>query len=156
MLQDTFNDVRQSFNNQWPWYVVATGVLVILVWVIAISRLRKSKRHDEIQDDQGGWMPTGRIDFLNPQSMGNFILQAEDTRIIDGVGGVEHREIRWRKATLDEAKTVVVAYHVQRNLTMTAHLTVNSPLRRASNLTNNEPQKTKSELDDVPDGKSEA
>ena len=50
------------------------------------------------------------------------------------MGGVEHREIRWRKATLDEAKTVLVSYHAQRNLTMTANFVVSSPttLRRNS------------------------
>ena len=50
------------------------------------------------------------------------------------MGGVEHREIRWRKATLDEAKTVLVSYHAQRNLTMTANFIVSSPtlLRRNS------------------------
>lgn len=50
------------------------------------------------------------------------------------MGGVEHREIRWRKATLDEAKTVLVSYHAQRNLTMTANFIVSSPtmMRRNS------------------------
>ena len=42
------------------------------------------------------------------------------------MGGVEHREIRWRKATLDEAKAVVVAYHAQRNLAMTANFIVSN------------------------------
>jgi hypothetical protein len=50
------------------------------------------------------------------------------------MGGVEHREIRWRRATLDEAKTVLVSYHAQRNLTMTANFIVSSPtaMRRNS------------------------
>jgi len=66
----------------------------------------------------------GAIDFSNPQSPGGFILQAEDTRIVDSIGGVERREIRWRKATLDEAKAVVVAYYARRNLTMAANFVV--------------------------------
>jgi hypothetical protein len=33
--------------------------------------------------------------------------------------------MRWRRATLDEAKTVLVAYHTQRSLTLTANLVVN-------------------------------
>ena len=56
-----------------------------------------------------------------------FTLQAEETRIVESLGGIEHREIRWRKATLDEAKTVLVSYHAQRNLTMTANLVVSAP-----------------------------
>jgi hypothetical protein len=38
------------------------------------------------------------------------------------MGGVEHCEIRWRRATLDEAKTILA----QRNLTMTANFVVSS------------------------------
>jgi hypothetical protein len=40
---------------------------------------------------------------------------------------VEHREIRWRKATLDEAKMVLVSYHAQRNLLMSANFIVSAP-----------------------------
>ena len=42
------------------------------------------------------------------------------------MGGMEHREIRWRRATLNEAKKVVVAYHAQLNLATTAAFDVNS------------------------------
>jgi len=77
----------------------------------------------------------GELTFLNAQSTDNFILQAEDTRIVDSMGGVEHREIRWRKATLDEAKAGVVAYHAQRNLAMTANFIVSD----------NDPRKFRSE-----------
>ena len=34
--------------------------------------------------------------------------------------GVEHREIRWRKGTLPEAKMVRQSYHAQQNLPMSA------------------------------------
>jgi hypothetical protein len=61
------------------------------------------------------------------QTGGEFVLQVEETRIINSPGGVEHREIRWRKATLDEAKMVLVSYHAQRNLTMTANFIVSAP-----------------------------
>ena len=76
------------------------------------------------------------MDFIDPQSTGNFSLQAEDTQIVDSVGGVEHREIRWRKATLDEARTVVVAFHAQRNLATTANFIVSAPIRRGSGIDN--------------------
>jgi hypothetical protein len=150
MLRDTFNNL---FANQWFW-LGAAGVLAVLVWVIAASKFYKSKTSEVIQDQQDGWIPTGRIDFSNPQSMGDFILQAEDTRIIESLGGVEHREIRWRKATLDEAKAVVVAYHAQRNLTMAANFIVNSPIRRKSN-SDNEHQNLQLGKDEDPDGKSQ-
>ena len=133
MLWETFNNLRDTITDQWIWFSVA-GVFAILVVVVAVHNFYKSKPSDVIQGQQEGWSPTGRVDFTDPQSIGNFILQAEDTRIVDSIGGVEHREIRWRKATIDEAKTVVVAYHTQRNLTMTANLIVNSPIRRKSDL----------------------
>ncbi len=115
----------EIISNQLLWFGAA-AVLVLLAGVFVAFRLHKSKPHDAAPKQQNGWTPTGRIDFLNPQS-DNFILQAEDTRIVGSMGGVEHREIRWRKATLDEAKTVVVAYHSQRNLAMTASFIVSSP-----------------------------
>ena|SRR5271154_4737391 len=151
MLWDTFDNLWGTITSQWLWLCTAV-VLVVLVWLIAASMFRKSKPPEAIQDQQDGWTPTGRIDFSNPQSMDNFILQAEDTRIIESIGGVEHREIRWRKATIDEAKTVVVAYHTQRNLTMTANLIVNSPIRRKSDL-DNEHQIAEREKDEAPQRK---
>src|ERR1700729_344165 len=90
---------------------------------------RKPKPHNKIKSNaaaRNGWTATGRIDFVDPQAKGDFVLQVEETRIVDTMGGVEHREIRWRKATLNEAKTVLVSYHAQRNLTMTAHFIVSS------------------------------
>jgi len=117
-------------SDQWVW-IGAAAVLVIFVAALAIHSL-KPKPHDEAKAKSNaaaqsdGWAPTGRIDFVDPQSTSDFILQVEETRIVDTMGGVEHREIRWRRATLDEAKTVLVSYHAQRNLTMTAHFIVSS------------------------------
>jgi hypothetical protein len=120
-----------TIADQWLW-LSAAAVILAFVGAFAIYSSNKPKPHDAknpydaIQDRQEGWTPTGRIDFSNSQSPGDFILQAEDTRIVDSIGGVEHREIRWRKATLDEAKAVVVAYYAQRNLAMAANFVVRS------------------------------
>ena len=153
MLWETFNNLRDTITDQWIWFSVA-GVFAILVVVVAVRNFYKSKPSDVIQGQQEGWTPTGRVDFTDPQSIGNFILQAEDTRIVDSIGGVERREIRWRKATLDEAKTVVVAYHAQRNLAMTANYIVSSSLRRQSGL-DNEQQKTQLGKDEIPKEKTQ-
>jgi hypothetical protein len=125
-----------TISDQWLW-ICAVGAFVIFVGAFAALRLNKPKSHNKTQSNvatQNGWTATGRIDFIDPQSKGDFILQVEETRIVDTMGGVEHREIRWRKATLDEAKTVLVSHHVQRNLTMTANFIVSSPtvMRRNS------------------------
>ena len=79
--------------------------------------------------DNKGWVLTGRIDFVDPHSSGELVLQVEETQTVNSPGGVEHREIRWRRATLDEAKMVLVSYHAQRNLLMSANFIVSAPPR---------------------------
>ena len=116
-----------AITNQWLWYIVA-GVFAVLVGVFALHySFNKSKPHPAVRDqqEQDRWTPTGRIDFVDDGS-NNFILQAEETRTVDSISGVEHRQIRWRKATLDEARAVVVAYHARLDLTMTGNFSVRS------------------------------
>ena len=148
MLWDTIDNLRAAITDQWLW--IGAAAVVVLIGLLAAYKFYKTKPHEPIQHKQDGWTPTGqhkqdgwtptgRVDFIDPQSNGNYILQAEDTQIVDSIGGVEHREIRWRKATLDEARTVVVAFHAQRNLAMTANFIVSSPIRRRSG-TDNEQQ----------------
>jgi hypothetical protein len=155
MVWDTINNLRATITDQWLWFSAAV-LLVVLVGVLAALKFYKSKPYEPVQHKQDGWTPTGRVDFTDPESTGNFILHAEDTRIVDGIGGVDHREIRWRKATLDEAKTVVVAYHSQRNLAMTANFIVSSSIRPSSGMDSdrdNEHQKAQLRKDEAPDGK---
>ena len=72
---------------------------------------------------------TGRIEFVDPHSNGDLLLQVEETQIVNSPGGVEHREIRRRRATLGEGKIVLVSYHSQRNLLMSANFIVSAPPR---------------------------
>jgi hypothetical protein len=147
-----------TITDQWPWFVAAATVLVVLVGALIAYSFHKPKPQpdDSIPNQQDGWSPTGRIDFINRQSGGDFVLQVEDTQIADSAGGVEHREIRWRKATLDEAKRVIGAYHAQRNLARTANFVVTSPsvIRRNSDL-QTEHQDRQLGKDETSDGKSE-
>ena len=145
-----------TISDQWIW-IIAAEIFVVFVAALAAYSLNKPKQHNKTKSNdaaQNGWMPTGRIAFVDPQSIGNFVLQVEETRIVDSLGGVEHREIRWRKATLDEARTVVVAFHAQRNLAMTANFIVGSPIRRRSGM-DNEQQETLLGKDEAPDGTSQ-
>ena len=71
--------------------------------------------------------PTWRIDLTDPQSVGAFVLEVEESRISMSPTGVEHREIRWRRATLPEAKMVLESYHAQQNLAMSATFTATAP-----------------------------
>ncbi len=65
------------------------------------------------------WGPTGRIDFAtqlngNPEEAdqpSEFKLLVEERRIVESITGSENLEIRWRLATLREAKAVVAQYH---------------------------------------------
>src|ERR1700735_2074072 len=148
-----------AITDQWPWLAAAAAVFVVLVGAFAAYSFYKPKPHsdDPIKNQQqDGWAPTGRIDFIDRQLSGDFVLQVEDTRIADSASGVEHREIRWRKATLDEAKRVIVAYHAQRNLARTANFVVTSPsvMRRNSD-SQTETQEVQPGKDEISDGKSE-
>ncbi len=118
-----------TISDQWPWFIAA-GLVVVLLAVFAAYRFARStsqvKTTVAIEKKQNGWNPTGRIDFVSTAPAGNFLLQVEDTRIVDSIGGVEHREIRWRSPTLDEVKSVLASYHVQRRLAMTPNYVVSS------------------------------
>ena len=118
--------LRDMITNQWLWFSAA-GIFAVFVGVFTVYSFYKLKPRRAIRNQQAkdGWTPTGRIDFTDGGS-DNFILQAEDTQTVDSIGGVEHRQIRWRKATLDEARAVVAAYHARLDLTMTGNFTVRS------------------------------
>ena len=53
----------------------------------------------------------------------------EESRSTIGSTALEHREIRWRNATVKEAKKVSKSYNAQRNLPMTATFTVSETER---------------------------
>ena len=119
-----------AITDPWLWLAAAVGFIALLGFLLAYNA-RRSKLREAMRAEQDGWTPTGRIDFVgstdaDPDSIGNFLLQAEDTRIVGSIGGLDHREIRWRRATLNEAKKVVLAYHAQGNLATTTALVVNS------------------------------
>ena len=120
-----------TISDQWLW-ITAAVVFVVFVGAFALYSFKKpkaqeaTKPYDAIQNQQDAWIPTGRVDFFDPQSIGKFILYVEETQIVGSVGSVEHCEIRWRAATLEEADSVLVAYHAQRNLAMAPNYVVTS------------------------------
>jgi hypothetical protein len=123
------NITWDAIFQQWYWFVAAAAVLVVVVGVFALLKA-KSKAPLEranIAADGKDWTWTGRIDLAHPKSAEDFVLRVEETRVVNSLVGLEHREIRWRGATLDEAKTVMVSYHVQRNLAMTSNFVVSVP-----------------------------
>src|SRR5262245_25154525 len=89
--------------QQWYWFVAVAAVLVVVVGVFALLKPKSKVQLEKanLVADSKDWIWTGRIDLSDPKSAGDFV-QVEETRVVNSLVGVEHREIRWRKATLDE------------------------------------------------------
>ena len=94
-----------------------------------ITSLASRKNSNDIKGVvKRDWVPTGRIDFASkldtnadPDQPDEFKLLVEEHRIIESIAGNENLEIRWRPATLKEAKFVTTHYH--------KYLTENSLIR---------------------------
>jgi hypothetical protein len=112
----TWNALLQA----WPWFAAAATVFIVAVGLFIALNL-KSKRQPETAADAADnmeWTLTRRIDLADPDLVGGFVLEVEESRISTSPTGVEHREIRWRRATLPEAKMVLASYHAQQHLGM--------------------------------------
>jgi hypothetical protein len=126
---------------QWLLFSAA-GVCFVLFVLVAGYAFYRPKRDDAVQnqsdtvqapddtppEQDDGWTLTGRIDFAERQSMGGFVLNVEETQVAESIGGIEHRKIRWRKATLDEAKKVITTYHAHRNIARSTNYVVTSSI----------------------------
>src|SRR5919108_4371041 len=73
---------------------------------------RKEEKVQDIVATASEWRPTDKIDFHCAETPKDdkvpaaFILQVEDYRTVETISGVQRVEIRWRNATLAEAKSV--------------------------------------------------
>jgi hypothetical protein len=115
------NILKDAGSSSIFWIVLAIVLIVAVVGYIVARRANADPRSvaetaKVIQD----WIPTGRIDFAGPSLdegapdvPAAFYLQAEDIRLLISFSGIERKEIRWRKATLSEAKRVVNIFHRQ-------------------------------------------
>ena len=103
------------------WLVLA---LVLVIAIVGYLVARRAGVGPSSRGEAGkvvhDWAPTGRIDFAGPSMDATaadtpalFYLQAEDIRFLVSFSGIERKEIRWRKATLNEAKRVVNIFHRQ-------------------------------------------
>ena len=101
------------------WLVLA---LVLVIATVGYLVARRAGAGSSSMGEAGkvvhDWTPTGRIDFAGPSmdataadTPASFYLQAEDIRFLVSFSGMERKEIRWRKATLNEAKRVVNIFH---------------------------------------------
>jgi hypothetical protein len=129
------------------WLVLA---LVLVMAIVGYLVARRTGAGSPPMGEAGkvvhDWTPTGRIDFAGPSmdataadTPASFYLQAEDIRFLVSFSGIERKEIRWRKATLNEAKRVVNIFHRQMaKESENASPATASPERARENATNGE------------------
>jgi hypothetical protein len=88
--------------------------------VMLYLSVRKQKQTQESAVVVNDWQPTGKVDFYcnetpkEESAPAPFLLRVEEYRTIESISGVEHTEVRWRRANLAEAKSVLL---VHRNAT---------------------------------------
>ena len=149
-----FDDLTwDAILQAWPWFGAAAVVFIVAVGMF-IALKPKLKRHPETTStvsDKKDWTLTGRIDFADSQAVGELVLEVEETRISMSPGGVEHREIRWRRATLPEAKMVLESCHTQENLAMSAAFTATA-IAGTKRKVNGHADSGETELKDVANG----
>ena len=123
-----FDDLTwDAILQAWPWFGAAAVVFIVAVGSFIALKPKTKRQTAGDAAERMGWTLTGRIDLADPQSVGALVLEVEETRISESPSGVEHREIRWRRATLPEAKTVLESYHAQENLPMSATFMATAP-----------------------------
>jgi hypothetical protein len=121
MITSLSDALRDAGASPVFWLVLAAVLVIAIVGYLVARRggvgaPAGSEAGKVISD----WTPTGRIDFAGPSmdattadTPASFYLQAEDIRMLVSFSGIERKEIRWRKATLSEAKKVVNVFHRQ-------------------------------------------
>jgi hypothetical protein len=149
-----FDDLTwDAILQAWPWFAAAATVFVVAVG-LSIALKPKPKRQPETAADAADkmeWTLTRRIDLADPQSVGAFVLEVEESRISMSPTGVEHLEIRWRRASLPEAKMVLESYHAQQNLATSATFTATAPAWTQRKL-NGQAESIETELKDAGNG----
>jgi len=118
----SISDALRDAGSTSAFWIGLAIVMVIAVVGYIVSRranVDPSPVGEEVKIAHD-WIPTGRIDFAGPSmdesaadTPASFYLQAEDIRLLISFSGIERKEIRWRKATLNEAKRVVNIFHRQ-------------------------------------------
>ena len=96
-----FDDLTwDAILQAWPWFGAAAVVFIVAVGSFIALKPKPKRQTAGDAAEKMGWMLTGRIDLADPQSVGALVLEVEETRVSESSSGVEHREIRWRRATL--------------------------------------------------------
>jgi hypothetical protein len=145
----TWNALLQA----WPWFAAAGTVLVVAVGLFIALNVKPKRQRETAADaaDNMEWSLTRRIDLADPDLVGAFVLEVEESRIATSPTGVEHREIRWRRATLPEAKMVLESYNAQQNLAISATFTATAPAKTTGKVSG-QAESIETELKDAGNG----
>lgn len=99
-----------------PWVIVAIGILmggpIMFVGFRKAPKKPASGRTDRAL--KRDWTPTGNIDFHASTTEGSsrqpLRLWVEENRITESVVGQRIVELRWRPATIEEGKKLVICW----------------------------------------------
>ena len=106
-------------DTTWVMVVIAAAGALIGVFAITVGLRAGRKPVPALAEIEGAtkqdWTPTGKIDF-RVQDVENalpqeFVLRVEETKIIETAMGHDVTQLRWRLATLEEAKRVVLNWN---------------------------------------------
>src|SRR5262245_56116854 len=153
-----FDDLTwDAILQAWPWFGAAAVVFIVAVGLFIALKPKPKRQAEKAAEsaDKKNWALTGRIDFADSQSVGAFVLEVEENRISISPSGVEHGEIRWRRATLPEVKQVLESYHAQQNLAISATFIGNASAGTKRNVIGL-PESMETELKVVGDGRDMA
>ena len=108
--------LASPFGAEITMALVLLGPALLIVAVMLVFRARTREQrvaavaNVKVMRD---WQPTGNINFMVPEDAADqdkFMLEVEENREIELLGGGTSLEIRFRLATLDEAKRIVKGY----------------------------------------------
>jgi len=106
---------------EFPWSMVAI-IGVVVGGVVMMFGIRKKEQKPAAFGHVDGivkqdWTRTGNIDFhaaaLESTSPQPLTLRVEEKKITENAMGQDVVELRWRLATLEEAKEVVVCWNAR-------------------------------------------
>jgi hypothetical protein len=103
---------------EFAWSVVAIGGVVIGVLIIICGLRKKEQKSTSFSDINGilkqDWARTRNIDFhanaLESKTPQLLVLRVEEKKITENAMGQDIVQLRWRLATLEEAKEIVVCW----------------------------------------------
>ena len=105
------------------WIVVPIVGLIVGVLMTIFGFLKTEQKPTVFDDIEGvlkqEWTRTGNIDFhardLEDSLPQQMILRVEEKQVIENIMGQDVARLRWRLATLEEAKEVVVCWNASKS-----------------------------------------